>query len=398
MKSLVPAFLLVASIAAFVACNDNGASAESDSVAVDSGSGTGNDSANDPAHQNSTNPDSGDAGQNGVEPAEPYVPGFNPCRFNFGAAWQAAHEDADYYRGLDYVAVWLGDNDWYNQFEKNMVETCLQIHATPMIYAYVIAEFGKDHGLVDCNMATEENPNTLCMGGANLIRAYFADSILYRYEQYASGMRDQIDVLYRGQEIATSADEFESIWLIEPDFYQYSESASLQKAEFNGDVQEGGGIPDAEMGYLFYQIVSVIKKYLPAAKIAIDISPWISDWNQISQAAWYANFDMSLIDYASTSGGGTNAGGSKIRAGNKATWKEIYEVTGKPVLADAGYDRGGAGTGHAEIWDYAHNINARAAEYVVGVMQMDAAMDYAARVDTIRPQLKVSYPWCATAE
>lgn len=398
MKSLIPAFVLVASMAAFVACNDNGASAESGQTAVNSGANSTLDSAGDPANQNPEDPNTVGEGLEGSVTPEPYVPGFNPCRFNFGAAWQAAHQEAEYYKGLDYVAVWLGDNDWYNQFEKDMVEACVEIHATPMIYAYVIAEFGKDHGLVDCNMATEENPNTLCKGGANLIREFFVDSILYRYEQYASGLRDQIDVLYRGQDIATSADEFESIWLIEPDFYQYSESASLQKAEFNGDTQEGGGIPDADMGVLFSQIVSVIKKYLPSAKIAIDISPWISDWNQISQAAWYANFDMSLVDYASTSGGGTNAGGDKIRAGNKATWKELYEVTGKPILADAGYDRGGAGTGHAKIWDYAHNINARAAENVLGVMQMDAAMDYATAVDTIRPQVKVNYPWCATAE
>lgn len=324
--------------------------------------------------------------------AVPYVhvPGFNPCQFNFGAAWQAAHEEEVNYKGLDYIAVWLGDNDWYNTFEQRMVEMCVNVHATPMIYGYVIAEFGKDHGLVDCDMKDEEHPATLCNSGSNLIRTFFEDSILYRYDQYASGMREQLKL-----DLDQDPDTFESIWLIEPDFYQYSESASLQKAEFNGDVQEGGGIPDAEMGVYFSKIVSIIKYYLPAAKIAIDISPWISDWKGLSQAAWYANFDMSLVDYASTSGGGTFAGGEKVRAGNKATWKEIYEVTGKPILADAGYDRGGEGTGHAQIWDNVSNINARAADYVVGVMQMDASLDYPAIVDAIRPQLQVNYPWCA---
>ena len=174
----------------------------------------------------------------------------------------------------------------------------------------VIAEFGKDHGLVDCNMKDEEHPATLCNSGSNLIRSFFEDSILYRYDQYASGMREQLKL-----DLDQDPDTFESIWLIEPDFYQYSESASLQKAEFNGDVQEGGGIPDAEMGGYFSKIVSIIKYYLPAAKIAIDISPWISDWKGLSQAAWYANFDMSLVDYASTSGGGTFAGGENAPAG-----------------------------------------------------------------------------------
>ena len=319
----------------------------------------------------------------------PRTPGFDRCHFNFGAAWQAAHEDEANYKGLDYVAVWLGDNGWYNEFEKRMVETCVNIHATPMIYAYVIAEFGKDLGLVDCNMKDEEHTKTLCTDGANVLRQFYADSILYRYEQYASGMREQLEVF-----LEQDPNTFESIWLIEPDFYQYSESSSRQKAEFNGDVQEGGGIPDADMGAYFSGIVATIKKYLPAAKIAIDISPWISDWNGLSQADWYANFDMTLVDYASTSGGGTFAGGEKIRAGNKATWKEIYEITGKPLLADAGYDRGGEGTGHAEIWDNVANINARAADYVLGVMQMDASLDYPATVENLRSQVIVDYPWC----
>ena len=106
------------------------------------------------------------------------------------------------------------------------------------------------------------------------------------------------------------------------------------------------------------------------------------------------DFLSSVGHYASTSGGGTFAGGEKIRAGNKATWKEIYEITGKPLLADAGYDRGGEGTGHAEIWDNVANINARAADYVLGVMQMDASLDYPATVENLRSQVIVDYPWC----
>ena len=291
------------------------------------------------------------------------------------------HEEADFYRGLDYIAVWLGDNDFYNAFEARMVETAVSIKATPMIYAYVIAEFGKDHGLEDCDMVKAEV--THCTHGAGIIREYFNDSILYRYEQYAAGLRDQVE-----SNLELDPNTFESIWLIEPDFYQYSQSSSLQRAASKQSEQVGGGIPDAEMGFYFSQIVGVIKKYLPAAKIAIDISPWIKD-----KLAWYSNFDLGQVDYASTSGGRTTAGSAYIR-GREATWAEMFGLLGKPVLADAGYDAGGVGTGHAKVWDLPENINARIADGVVGVMQMDAENGYPARADSIRSQLLVNYPWC----
>ena len=76
------------------------------------------------------------------------------------------------------------------------------------------------------------------------------------------------------------------------------------------------------------------------------------------------------------------------------TWKQIAEITGKPILADAGYDKGGKGTGHAQIWDDVSNIKARLADGVIGVMQMDAALDYPKRLDTIRVQLENPLPQC----
>lgn len=314
---------------------------------------------------------------------EKHTPGFDPCQFNFGAAWQASHEDLEYYDGVDYIAVWLGDNDFYNSFEKRMVDACVEIGATPMVYGYVIAEFGKDRGLEDCDVA-KTSTTSLCVGGANLIRQYFADSILYRYQQYASGMREQVEFF-----LNMDPNTFESIWMIEPDFYQYSESGSEQKFKFDGIAQLDGGIPDKEMGKYFKQIVDTIKAYLPAAKIAIDISPWVLD-----QEAWYSNFDLSVVDFASTSGGRTSAASEKIRAGNIAGWEEIAKITGKPVLADAGYDAGGAGTGHAKIWDKPENINARISNGVIGVMQMDAALDYPAMLTKIRPQVTAKVPGC----
>lgn len=321
-----------------------------------------------------------------------HKPGFNPCQFNFGAAWQDAHRDVKYYDGLDYVSVWLGDNDFYNFFEASMLDMIYSNNtgATPMIYAYVIAEFGKDHGLKDCDM-TKDSSVSLCVHGADLIREYFADSILFRYQQYASGMRKQLDMF---KVYGVEAEKAESIWLIEPDFYQYSESGSNQKMKYDKIAQENGGIPDSTMGKYFKQIVDTIKTYLPAAKIVIDISPWIADRDKEGFEKWFSNFDLSLVDYAGPSGGGSLANNARIRMYNEATWANISKLLGKPIIADAGYDRGGAGKGHSAMWDVPANINARIADGVVGVMQMDAALDYVARLDTIRPQITAKIPWC----
>ncbi len=315
-------------------------------------------------------------------------PGFDPCRFNFGAGWQAAHEDSAFYAGLDYISVWLGDNDFFNAFEKRMFDVTRQVNATPMIYAYVIAEFGKDHGLVDCD--TKENgeyvsPNH-CTDGAELIRNYFQDSILYRYREYARGFREHIEF-----SVAQDPDTVQFIWLIEPDFYQYSESGSVQASkavDHGGFAQNGGGIPDSMMGVYFSQIVDTIKAYLPASKIAIDISPWVLD-----QEAWYSNFDLSKVDFASTSGGRTAASSEKIRSGNIATWKGISDLLNRPVLADAGYDAGGYGTGYNKAWGYANNLNARIADGVIGVTQMDPDSLYHIRTSIVRSELSPTV-WC----
>ena len=305
---------------------------------------------------------------------EKTTPGFDACKFNFGAAWQSASENREHYEGVDYIAVWLGDNSFYNSFEKRMIDMCEEVHATPMIYAYVIAEFGKDMGLKDCDMAKD---STHCTHGASLIREFFADSVLSRYKAYAEGIREQYEFYYN-----KDIDTVEVLWLIEPDFYQYSDMAAKQKFDYDSTVQIGGGIPDSLMGEYFKQIVEVIKKELPASKIAIDISPWI-----LEPKAWYKNFDLNLIDYASTSGGRTSASTERIRTSDTMTWKEIHDILKKPILADAGYDKGGVGTGHAKPWDKVENINMRIADGVIGVMQMDAALDYPLRLDSICVQL-----------
>ena len=317
-----------------------------------------------------------------------HTPGFDPCQFNFGAAWQNSHEDSVYYAGLDYVSVWLGDNAFYNFFEERMVYMSLTNHLTPMVYAYVIAEFGKDQGMEDCDVAKSRGKKSLCVYGADLMREFFEDSILYRYQQYAEGMA------FQAYNLLDLGEKFEPIWMIEPDFYQYSQMASDQSAAIKGEEQLHGGIPDSMMGVYFKQIVDTIKAYLPDARIAIDISPWVSDRDSADLSRWFSNFDMSIVDYVSTSGGRTLANSEKIRSANKLTWKRLYETLKKPILADVGYSAGGRGTKHDTAWDDIANLEARAKDGVVGVMQMDAALDYPLRASYIRSRLQVDYPWC----
>lgn len=316
-------------------------------------------------------------------------PGFDPCQFNFGASWQESHETTAFYGGLDYISAWLGDNSFLHYFEKRMLDMCQKVNATPMLYAYVIAEVGKDMGMDDCDVAKARGKKSLCEHGANLIRENFRDSILYRYQAYASQMRLHLEGF------GLDLDKYETIWLIEPDFYQYSESASNQSKEFSGIEQIGGGIPDEQMAEYFKEIVDTIRTYLPAAKIAIDISPWIGDRDTLDLEKWYSHFDMDIVDYASTSGGRTLANSAKIKSSNRATWKKIHEITGKPILADAGYDAGGRGTRHDKTWDDIQNITNRAADGVIGVMQMDADSSYSLRSSYIRTMLDIDYPWCS---
>lgn len=301
-----------------------------------------------------------------------------PCNFAFGADWATTRQDSADYAGLDHIAVWVGDNADYNYpWEGEMLDVALRNRAMPVYYAYVIAEFGKENGLKDCDSG---KPNH-CMEGANLIRNNWKSDIMPRYQAYASGIRRQILKMYNpsvSAEREVNPDTLKTMWLIEPDFYQYSESSSIQDKQFD---QAGGGIPDAEMGRLFQEIVDTIHAYLPAAQISIDISPWIKDL-----PGWYSHFDLSQVQYAHTSGGRTLANSTYIRS-SEATWEEVHTALGKPIIADAGYGTSGTGLGHATEWDLPENINARIANGVVAITQMDAASDYPSRVKGIRPSL-----------
>ena len=284
---------------------------------------------------------------------------FDECKFNFGRMWSSSFSKTTDFSGLglSHMAIWLGDNASYNQYwEGYMLTAAANNDLTPVIYAYVIAEYDKDNGLVDCDVGS---PNH-CTGGANMIRNHWSD-IMSRYTSYASGIANNYG----------TSDP--TIWLIEPDFLQYSVTGDSLNTSYS---QTGGGIPDDSLcGYYFTQIVNTIKSYLPNAKIAVDISPWIND----GLDEWYARFDQSLIDYAFTSGGRTQGNSTLIRSDNNntVTWTQASEaLNGKKIIADDGYGVGGSSTTDYDDWMSLSNINSRISDGVIGITIQEPATAY----------------------
>ena len=274
---------------------------------------------------------------------------FSEGHFNFGRQWaDGLNANSVKDKGLSHLAVWLGGNDSYNQYwEGNMLDACMQANLTPVIYAYVIAEYDKKLNHVDCDMGS---PNH-CTHGAQTIRNNWG-IIINRYRSYAQGIAGKY-----GTSNST-------IWLIEPDFIQYSRTGDSVNTSF---AQEGGGIPDDSLaGYYFNDIVSTIKSALPNAKIAVDISPWLNDGIR----TWYSKFDKSKVDYLFTSGGRTQGDQTRIRGdnNNNLTWAQARSAMGgKPIIADDGYGVGGASNSDYVEWLNINNLGARVQDGVIGL-------------------------------
>ena len=288
---------------------------------------------------------------------------FDDGHFNFGRQWKSGYDENTSFAdlGLSHLAIWVGDNKDYNSYwEGTMVRACKKNGLTPVFYAYVIAEYDKDQGYVDCDMG---NPNH-CTNGANTIRHHWTD-IISRYSAYAQGVAK--DFKQDNGTVGTT------IWLIEPDFFQYSFSGDTLDKRFE---QQDGGIPDDSLaGYYFNSIVSTIKAALPNAKIAVDISPWLND----DIRTWYNRFDKSKVDYLFTSGGRTQGNQARIRNDNNnlVTWAGARSAMGgKMIIADDGYGVGGAGNNDYTEWLDMDNLGARIQDGVLGLTIQDPDDSY----------------------
>jgi hypothetical protein len=300
----------------------------------------------------------GTAGVGGAPTTTPPASGavWSTCRFHFGMDYGASSRSAP--TEVDFVTSWAGSSESFNM--QGMFRDCAPggrlAGRVPVVYAYIIAFTARrDLGLKDCNVGV---PN-LCQSGATYIRQHKDDRILPQYRKYAQGIAD------------TYGTALPVVWLMEPDYYQYASGGK--------DPQQ---LTFAEAGSIMGEIVAAVRTILPNAAFSLDISPWIPN-----PTAWYGAFDMKAFRLINTSGGQTNAGGAQIRQSNQMTWKQIHDLTGKPIMADTGYGVAGGSTGHDATWDSVSNLNARIADGVLSVSQANPKADWSTTIAAIRPQL-----------
>ena len=285
--------------------------------------------------------------------------GISFCTFNFGLPFRTNPPSQ-----VSYLTSWAGSGENYNM--SQMMQACKPggtlSGVTPVIYSYIIAfTLRRDHNLQDCNVGT---PN-LCQQGAQYMRTDRV-RIMGQVAKYAKGIAN---------DLGTTTP---IVWLMEPDYYQYAQPGS----------QGGNPLTYAEAAAFMNEMLDTIQKFLPNALFSLDISPWTTDMG--TTKSYYTAFTLSRFTFINTSGGGALAGGPAGTAkitGNKMTYKEIRDLTGKPMLADCGYGVAGASTGYDPAWDSAANLNNRIADGVIGICQNSVPGTWNATLTTLKPLL-----------
>jgi ribosomal protein L21E len=280
---------------------------------------------------------------------------FDPCKFNFGTDWDYLNtrQSGNVAKEVDYVTIWLADPSFNAYWHGTMLDFCKNNNKTPVFYSYIIA---KASALGDADVG-----GALATKGANFIRTNWS-TVTQRYNDYASKTASKW---------GTSAP---IIWLMEPDYYQYS-----------APTQQGGGLSYAELGKKMGELVAIVKQYLPNAQISMDISAWMED--QGSTSAWYAAMPMSSMNYINTSGGRSNGNSVKVVDANNMTWSGVFNVTKKGIIADAGYGTGGGSTGENTSWNDANNLKARIADGVIAITQKSPTDGWGNTIQSLRTAL-----------
>lgn len=283
---------------------------------------------------------------------------FNQCRFHFGTVDAKARGNAALISQIDFFTPgWVGQSDTFD-----MAYACDEMKgelsgAVLAVVSYIIAfSARRDQGLQDCNVNDQTN---LCRHGATYLRNRLENRIIPQYAMYARGFA------------ASCGTTRPIIWLMEPDYYQY---------HAGGDAN---ALTPQEAGQIMGRLVATVRQYLPNAVFSLDISPWIPN----EGADWYSSFNLADFTFLHTSGGGTDANTTRIRAANTMTWAGVHRVTGKPIIADTGYGAAGTPTGHDAQWDVVANLNARMADGVVGISQYNPSSNWSTTIGQIRPQL-----------
>jgi hypothetical protein len=312
------------------------------------GSGTGGSAGRDGGAAGGGGKDAGSVGDGGI---------FNQCRFHFGTMDSKVRGNAALSPHIDFFTPgWVGQSDTFD-----MDYACAAARelpgATLAVVSYIIAfSARRDQGLQDCNVNDQTN---LCRYGATYLRNRLENRIIPQYAMYARGFAGSCGTARP------------IIWMMEPDYYQY---------HAGGDAN---AITPQEAGQIMARLVATVRQHLPNAVFSLDISPWIPN----DGADWYAHFNLADFTFINTSGGGTDANNTRIRAVNTMTWAGVHRVTGKPIIADTGYGAAGAPTGHDAQWDVVANISARIADGVVGISQYNPSSSWPSTLSQIRPQL-----------
>ena len=288
---------------------------------------------------------------------------FSECRFHFGAmdsvSSTSIRSEIDYF-----TSGWvLGVNFNHNSVCTESASGGTFAGKLPVQVAYIAADYVKHtHNLCDCNVtscgSSGGRANDLCNYGAQYITQEWAN-ILNLYKSNSDGFANCMG----GRPI---------VFEMEPDWYQYTISNQNQPWSAS------------QAGTNMTALVNAMKTNANLkAYFSIDISPWIPN----EGANWYSSFDLGLFTFANTSGGGTDANNTKIRANNAMTWAGVNKVTGKPILADTGYGAAGASAGEDPNWNVAANINARMADGVISICQYNPTSSWGSTISGIRSQL-----------
>lgn len=274
---------------------------------------------------------------------------FDTCNFGYGVNYDSELLTTMSPRptAFTHFTFWAQDWNTTDQWDSSSgqwlwatrwIKLCKELNKTPVLYGYIIAAYGKKEGLTDCDMGD----NNLCRKGADIIRDTTKwGEIINKYKYWATQMAKFWPTDRR------------IVVLIEPDFFQYSETGSNLSVH---GKQNNGGIPDADLVLKYKEIRAAIKSIYPYAWTSIDASPWLND----NLKTWFERFGAGDYELVSIAGGRTNPTTTTIRddANNNVTWENLSQWTnGKPVLADAGYGVGGAPNDyHIDTWFQTANV------------------------------------------
>ncbi len=278
------------------------------------------------------------------------------CDFRWGMNWGSGTIPAN----IDLVSVWVGyeTDDGMNAGVREMLlDVAGRPDAVPVYYAYFIPfKANIRNGLGDCN--TDSDGHNLCNEGAKWIR----DNRSYVMTVYDTYARLTAEVWGTQKPI---------IWLIEPDFIQYTYPE--QTSPFTRQ----------EIADLASEIIRVVRARMPNAVISLFHATWT-----YNVAEYWSHFDLTRVDMINTTGmadqnGYFNDGDAANRS--EATYAFLHSTTGKPILVDTSFGVSNMN----DTWSNASvaTLNARIAEGVFAALVEPPPADYETRIGALGPML-----------